>query len=502
MNCTRRQFLATGAILLAGAAGRKGLAQPGGHLTLGTRYAASGLDAHRFSQGRTQAPIAAIYSGLTGIDRTGDVVPGIAEGYKPSQNLMTWTFRLRRGVLYHNGREVEGQSVKQNILRWSGGAGDIERVDILDKYTLRITLKTPDAALPAAMVYGLQAPDAFHQAKHHPIGTGPFKLVSWKRHDETRLARFENYWETDANGAALPYLQAITAHYKPEPESRYTALRSGEVNMVDDLTALQAASMQRDDGARFHLWQVHVGGILLAFNWRDGPFRDRQLRLAAALAIDRETLHQAVFSAQGHILNQPYPPGSPWHMSNLHGLAYDPDQAKALLQQARATGTDVVMITGMGQSAHRQSTELIQQMWNEVGFRVRVDPLMGAQMQKRMRAGTFHAHVRRHPYEADPDHVYRRYYHSESPASHSLSGWYNARYDRLVEAGRATRDRSKRQTLYAEAAQMIERELPSFYLHDVTATVAAVKALQGFEPGRISSLTYVGGGIRTGYLKI
>ncbi len=164
-------------------------------------------------------------------------------------------------------------------------------------------------------------------------------------------------------------------------------------------------------------------------------------------------------------------------------------------------GTEVVMITGMGQSAHRQCTEMIQQMWNEVGFRVRVDPLMGTQMQTRMQTGAFHAHVRRHLYESDPDQVYRRYYHSESPASNWLSGWYNARFDRLVEAAQAAMDQDKRQALYAEAARIIDRELPAFYLHDITTTIAAVKTLKGFEPGRVSSLTYVGGGIRTAGFK-
>ncbi len=305
MPLNRRQFIAAGAIWLAGTASGELTAGHGGHLTLGTRHAAIGLDSHQFPQGRTAFPIAAIYSGLTGIDRTGVVVPSLAAWYEPNQNLRVWTFRLRHGALFHNGREVEAQSVKQNILRWRGGSDPIDRIDILDKYTVRLTLSLPDAALPARMMHGLQAPDSFHQAKDHPIGTGPFKLVSWKRHDETRLTRFENYWETDIKGIALPYLDAITAHYKPEPESRYTELRTGGVDMVDALTPLQTTSIQRDDSARFHLWQVHVSCILLGFNWRTGPFQDQRLRLAAALAVDRDTLHRAVFSAQGAILNQP-----------------------------------------------------------------------------------------------------------------------------------------------------------------------------------------------------
>ncbi len=269
--------------------------------------------------------------------------------------------------------------------------------------------------------------------------------------------------------------------------------------MVDALTPVQAASIAQTHGDRFNLWRVHLGGIWLGFNWRQGPFADRRLRLAAAHAIDRETLHRAVFSAQGEIANQPYPPESPWHIANAPGPTYDPKQSKSLLKQARALGTEVVMMSGMGQNERRQCTELIQQMWNEVGFKARVEPLFGEQRKKRLQAGTFHAHVMQHPYHADPDLFYRGYFHSESPISRRLSGWYNTRFDRLTEMGRAAHDRARRHALYAEAWQIVARELPSLHLHDLTTTVAAVKAFNGFTPGVASRLIYRGGGLQMGH---
>ena len=516
---SRRQFLATGATGVVGAVGGTlrgcGLAhatvtRKGGHLSLGTRHDASGLDSHRYSRGHTPSLIAAIYSGLTDINRGGEITPAIAEWYEPSADLMTWTFRLRRGVLFHNGREVDADSVRQNIVRlktatvdttWRGGLNHIKSIDIRDKYTVRFNLSVPDVALPAGVMHGLQAPDSFEQSQDLPVGSGPFKLVSWKRHDKTRLTRFENYWETDPEGTPLPYLDTITGHYKPEREIRYTALRSGSVDLVDDLTPTQVVSMSPANLRRFQLWPVHMGGLLLAFNWRREPFRDSRLRLAAALAIDREGLHQAVFAAQGSILNQPYPRASPWHVPNVRRLTYDPDRSKSLLKEARGMGTQVVMMSGMGDSHRRRCTELIQQMWNDVGFQVRVDPLFGLQQQTRLQAGTFDAHVHHVAYAADPDYIYRGYFHSESPDAKQRSGWYNGRFSALVEAGKTSIDRSRRQALYAEAVHIINGELPAFYLHDVTATVASVRALQGFEPGEVSTLSYQGGGLRTGYLE-
>ena len=95
----------------------------------------------------------------------------------------------------------------------------IDSVEILDKYTLRLNTNRPNVALPTSVMRYptvLMAPDAFETASNHPIGTGPFKFVSWTRWNETKLVRFENYWETDADGNSLPYLDEVIVKVKRE----------------------------------------------------------------------------------------------------------------------------------------------------------------------------------------------------------------------------------------------------------------------------------------------
>src|SRR5438874_8219694 len=223
----RRTFLTTTSAALVGAA-LGGLAprseavqrhpKRGGVLQFGTFNDTSGLDSHRHNQLHTSHPTAVMYTGLTDIDYQGNIVPGIAESWEPNKDLTAWVFRLRKGVLFHNGREVDAEAVKLNILRikdpaigtdWHRGTIEsIHTVDLLDKYTVRFNLGGPDASLPANVMHyptNLQAPDAFDSASEHPIGTGPFKFVSWTRWNETSLVRFENYWATDADGNNLPY---------------------------------------------------------------------------------------------------------------------------------------------------------------------------------------------------------------------------------------------------------------------------------------------------------
>src|SRR5205814_8303506 len=121
---------------------------------------------------------------------------------------------------------------------WRGAVDTIQSVDVLDKYTVRIHTTMPDVSLPSSVLHyptSLQAPEAFDTAAEHPIGTGPFKFVSWTRWNESRLVRFENYWETDGAGHNLPYLDEIIGKPKKEDSVRLAALRTEQINLIDNI---------------------------------------------------------------------------------------------------------------------------------------------------------------------------------------------------------------------------------------------------------------------------
>ncbi|MGH8069366.1 MAG: ABC transporter substrate-binding protein, partial [Candidatus Entotheonellia bacterium] len=363
---SRREFLVTtgGALVGMSALGLVGQAaaskrhpQRGGTLEYSSRGDASGLDAHQHNQLHTSHPTAVMYTGLTDLDYQGNIIPGIAESWEPNKDLTAWTFRLRQGVLFHNGREVDAEAVKLNLMRikdpvtggqWERGAVDtIDSVDVLDKYTVRINARVPDVSIPTSVMHyptRLMAPDAFDTAADHPIGTGPFKFVSWMRYNETRLVRFENYWETDAEGHSLPYLDEIIAKPKREDSVRLTALRTSQVQLIDSMANADVKRFKQSYSDEYNTWTWHQGGRFLAFNFRRGPFQDKRLRTAAAHAIDRRAIHHTVYYENGSMNNQPYPEGNRWHLEGIRMLEYDPDRAKALLREARAVGTEIKLV--------------------------------------------------------------------------------------------------------------------------------------------------------------
>src|SRR5262245_12266650 len=258
---SRRDFLITTGGALAGmaafglsgqaaaqAAAGKRHPQRGGTLNYGPSSDVGGLDAHMHNQNQYYQATVAMFNGLTDIDQRGTIVPSLAESWEHNKELTAWTFRLRKGVLFHNGRELDAEAVKLNIMRIKdpaigneflrGTLDTIDSVEVLDKYTLRLNTDTPNVSLPTSVMRYptvLMAPDAFETASDHPIGTGPFKFVSWTRWNETRLVRFENYWETDAEGNSLPYLDEIIVKVKREDSARLTALRTGQVHLINTM---------------------------------------------------------------------------------------------------------------------------------------------------------------------------------------------------------------------------------------------------------------------------
>ena len=521
-DLSRRDFLVTtsGALVgmaafgLAGpAAASKRHPQRGGTLQYGPHIDVAGLDPHIQNQNHIHQATAAMYNGLTDIDQRGNIVPSIAESWEANKELTAWTFRLRKGVLFHNGRELDAEAVKLNIERIKDPAiGDeflrgtldtIDSVEVLDKYTLRLNTDTPNVSLPTSVMRYptvLQAPDAFETASDHPIGTGPFKFVSWTRWNETRLVRFENYWETDAEGHSLPYLDEIIVKIKREDSVRLTALRTGQVHLINTMAQADVERFKQSFSDKYNSWNWTQGGNFIAFNFQRGKFQDKRLRIAAAHAIDRNAIHQAVYYGNGAMTDQPYPPGNAWHLEGIRSLEYDPDRAKAILKEARATGTEVKVVVNINIVVHRESAQVIQDLWNTVGFKVTVEPLDTVPFRDARNGGTFDALINGHTYRFDPDDFFFRNLHSKSDYSGSLSRWENEKYDRLVEEAKRITDPARRKELYTEAWNIVWVELPFYYMHEIPQTSAAVKGLQGYQPGSSGAVTYQGGGLRTAYM--
>jgi len=522
---SRRGFLATTGGTLAGAmacglvpqaAAERRQPQRGGTLRFATRGDAAGLDPHRNTIYLVSTPLAATTQGLIDLDGQSQPVPGVATDWDVATDLLTYTFRLRQGVLFHNGREVDAAAVQWNFARMQDARvghpftrstlGNLQAVDVVDKYTVRCRLHMPSAAFLADVTYypcNLIAPESAADANTNPIGCGPFKLVRWERNSITELARFENYFETDAAGNSLPYLDRIIGRPKKEDQVRLTSLRAGEVDLIDNMAYTDAMTFSQKYAGKFQTWEVPtLGTAFLLFNLEKGPFQDKQLRLAAAHAVDHEAIKQAVFYGRGETARGFYAPASPWYMPDLRAWpAHDPDQARAILRKTRAVGTPVILQASFAFPYTQHIAELVQAMWDEVGFKVAIHLYDETMLNKQRRAREFHADATSSSYRWDPDGWFSRQFLSSAPANKLTgAGFKHARIDQLVAQARQTTDRQTRLELYTAIESLVNEELPILYLHHLTALQAGAMHFKDYQPAISGPFSIRGGGIRTAWL--
>ncbi|WP_256868188.1 ABC transporter substrate-binding protein [Candidatus Entotheonella palauensis] len=324
--------------------------------------------------------------------------------------------------------------------------------------------------------------------------------MSWTRWNETRLARFENYWETDAEGHSLPYLDELINKPKREDSVRLTALLTGQVGLISNMAQADVARFKKDHSDKYDTWTWHYGGRFLVCNFRRGPFQDKELRKAAAHAINREAIHYTVYYDQGAMADQPYPEGNPWHMEGIKVPEYDPERAKSILKKARAVGTELKLVSFANISSSHQIGQVVQDSWTSAGFKVKHEILDTVPFRNARTKGTFDGLIQGNTYRYDPDAFYGRNLHSQSGYAKVLSGWQHERYDKLVEEAKRTLDPARRKELYTEAWNIVGDELPHFYLHEEVYTSAATKGLQGYQPSQMGAVHYQGGGLRGAYM--
>ncbi|NKC13591.1 MAG: hypothetical protein GKR94_15785 [Gammaproteobacteria bacterium] len=514
-NPSRRDFLAATGTMAAGAA--LGMASApaaakkhptrGGVLRFATRVDGRGLDTHRNIIYYVSNPLAATTHGLLDLNKKMEIVPGIAESWDISKDLKTYTFKLRKGVEYHNGRTVDAESVQWNFNRirdpktshafTRASLQDVEAIKVLDPHTVQIRLKAPNGIFLSNCVYypvNLMAPDSVEQADTRPIGCGPFKFVSWKRYAKTELVRFENFFETDAEGNQLPYLDAVEGYPKREDKVRLTALRTDEVDLIENMAYSDVGGFKKNYSDTYNTWDIsQVGTAYLAVQMKEGPFSmqagkdGKMMRQALAHAIDKEAIHQVVFNGLSEKLNGFYSSSSPWYMKEIDNVkAYDPDKSKWILNKLNAMNQPIAVVARASYQYMRNSGELVHAMLQDAGFKPTNEVFDNPVLRKKYDKADYGIDSTANSYRFEPD------------------GWYARNIlstGKLILEARAVLDAEKRKEMYREVEGIVNDDCGFIYTHCVPLTSAAHKRVKGYEPAFAGPYNIAGAGIRTAYIE-
>lgn len=380
-------------------------AKPGGSIVITYKDDVATLDPAIGYDWQNWSMIKSIFDGLMDYaPGTTELRPGLAESYEMSEDGLSYTFKLRSGVTFHNGRKMTAEDVKYSLDRvtdpatqspgagffgsingydeaTAGSATGLSGVTVVDPMTVKIELSRPDAtflhvmALNFASVVAKEAVDEYGaDFGKHPVGTGAFKLGNWSIGQSLTLEKNADFWR-----AGVPYLDQITFEIGQEPVVALLRLQSGEVDVPGDgipPAKFQEVMADPDQAARVvEGGQLHTG--YLTMNVNIAPFDKVEVRRAVNMALNKDRIVQMI-NNRAVPSNQPLPPTMPGYTADYAGYVFDVEAAKKLMADAEVTTPVETELFVMNTDPNPRIAQAIQQDLSAIGINAAIKSLAQA----------------------------------------------------------------------------------------------------------------------------
>lgn len=476
-------------------------------LIVGFTLDADTLDPANHRKRETETIIRNLYDGLLTRDANMLVVPEIAESMtqiSPTE----YDFKIRSGVKFHDGSTLTAEDVKFTLDRITvenamggqtsprqGLMGPVASVEVTAPDTVRITLKEPWPILPAMLPNQQIVSKAFVESVGNEglatqvNGTGPFKLVEWRKGDAIIMERFDDYYggASDIPPVDKACVDRVIFKIIPESASRVAALLAGEVHIINELPAFSIAQVEANDGTQV----MTVNGtrsFFIAMNMEGEHFDDVKVRQAAAMAIDKQLIIDKILGGNAAPIDGILSPDA-FGASELPKVGYDPEKARALLAEAGfPDGIDVTMDT---EGAFKDTAEAIASMLTNAGIRTTVMVGEGAQLSDKWR--TKGAPKTGDMYftswgngSLDPFDIFTPT-HKTNDRGNS-AGYANPELDAILDAAAVELDVEKRRAMYRDAEMMINADQPYVYLWVPKDIYGVSKRVTGWQPSADSRI--------------
>jgi peptide/nickel transport system substrate-binding protein len=497
----RRAFhaLAAAGLLVLAVAGAPGPAWGQGHLKVALQGDLSDVDLHMTTHYVSRVALLNVYEMFYTLGEDLSVKPMLADSHAVSPDATVYTFKLRKGVKFHNGKTMDARDVVYTFRKaMAKGCRSnefkqlVKDVAAVDADTVRVTLNAPSGVFVSALANVICPfviyPDGEAERQGgtitKPVGTGPYEFVEWKKDAYLRMRKFRDYAADSRPASGLAGRKVAimeTVDFIPIPDSsvRAAAIERGDVDIAIELNVEDVARMKGKPG----LVVAARPGIAfddLRWGFKKGLFKDSpKLRQAVAHAIDKEELSKAVTGGQGKPVSAGFPAGMPFH-----GALHDQDpyarpnlaRAKQLMQEAGYRGQEVVLTAHLVPDRIAQGAVVIQGQLQAAGFNVKVQTLESAALQKTFNDGDFELFYSGLTPRPDADIYYCQFNMSTT----SQAGYKNPEYDRLCEAGRRALRPEERAKIYAELEQLRRTDLPYFPTYYVPQVAAWRENVKGF----------------------
>ena len=441
-----------------------------------------------------------IYDTLVQPDESGKMVPMLAESIEPNDAFDEWTLKIREGVKFHDGTDLTAEVVKNNLDAYRGQyAGrkpllfifvldNIDTVEATDASTVKITTKKPWPALPSFLFssgrLGIMAQAQLDNADNCDkdlIGTGPFKLKDWKVNDKFVADKNPDYWQTDADGNALPYLDEIEYRPVPDTNSRVEGLQTGQFDIIHASggEAAQQLAPLADSGQINEISNSDAAEVSYGMNNEaKAPFDNLDARLAVAYGVDRDEFTKLRTGGLQEVASGPFAPGNMGYVEDTGFPSYDVDKAKEhAAAYKKATGKDLSFtLSYASDPSTKTNAELIQSQLADAGIDVKLTSTDQAALIDRAIGGDFQMMLFRNHPGGDPDTQYV-WWHTGSPVNFGKIN--DPEIDKALDEGRSEPDEAKRAEIYENMNKRFAEQAHNLWLNWSLWTIASVPEVHG-----------------------
>lgn len=439
----------------------------GGTLTLGSTQTVQQLDPHISTFAQERLYYVGLYNGLTEFNPDMELVPSLAEKWEASDDLKTYTFHLRQGVKFHNGRDFDAEDVKWNYERVldpklgsqiRNNVQEVEKVEVVDKYTVRLTLTNPSVTLPVgAQELRIIAKESLDNINKAPVGTGPFMYDDFVPDEHLNLKRFDDYWGGKA------YLDAVKIVGIKDNTAAFTALTTGTWDAMWNLSAKDASELSKSPSAVPLVPKTQSSNVFWELDTTSAPFDKVEARQALSYATDRKSIAEVAYFgfAQPYYANDPVPPDNWAFTSGLTDYQYDLNKAKELFTKAGVTeGTELTWWAVSGLFPEWiTAAEILQQSLSQIGITLKIE-----QNEIGKWVADFYPSGKKYPGKIIPngdtsllDPAFRLKFFSVKRCE---CNYDDPKIDQLLAEGKETGDQAKRKVAYDQIQKIVNEQVP------------------------------------------
>lgn len=419
-----------------------------------------------------------VFEGLIMPSSDGSVVPALAESYEVSEDGKTYIFMIREGVKFHNGNPMDIYDVEFSLNKMSGKLGDtpteglfenIESIEVLDEKKIAIHLGKPDSSFIYYMKEAIVPDENKDHLTEQAIGTGPYQVGEYQKEQKLVLIKNENYW---GEKAEIPKVSILVS---PNPETNFLKLLSGEINFLTEIDSKRLEELKN--------YTIASGPrnlcFILAFNHKEKPFDDVEVRRAIHLAIDKEKIVQLAMNGHGTVIHTNMSPVMKKFLWEGKGEEKNPALAKEILEKKALLPMEFTLKVPNSSKMYLDTAQALREQLKEIGIKVNLETIEWASWLSDVYTNrNYTASLAGLSGKMEPDAILRRY---TSDYKKNFTNFHNDNYDRLIAEAKLSADEQTQIKNYKEAEKILQEEQAAVFIMDPDSIIAMEKGLEGFE---------------------